>query len=186
MTPTDRGGLSVVLLLGVTSLAWAFLAPQPYWAILSAAAVTLTIRSIVADRPYGAITMSLAALPLFIVPSLGILAGPPSWSFLAGLMAPVLLYSLTSMVIARPIEEDGRYGTGALLFLTLLGTIAGGTLALLSLYYIDAFLFSELIPSNSDLMWPLSLLLLGAIVTSAGIKAAGLERAMAGEKEVSG
>ncbi len=186
MVAADLRKALLVLLVSFISAAWGLWNGLAYWSTLSLLAVTWVAWTIWRKVEVNTTTPMMVATSLAAVLVLGLAGGPTTWSFLADIFAPVLLYSLTIGTIAPTLGASKACGPRTMALMAFLATVAAGCIVLLALYYLDALLSTTYLNGNSDLMWPLSIILLGALLISTVVHVSGLEEVIWESKEVSG
>ncbi len=186
MVSADPRTASLVLLVSTISAFWGLWEGLAYWSILSLLAVTWAAWVLWKRAEINTTSWVMVASSLAAVPALGLAGGPASWDILEDLLAPVLLYSLSLGTIAATLGATKACGPSPMALLTFLGAISAGCIVLLALYYLDALLSTTFLTGNGDLMWPLSVVLLGTLLISAVVHISGLENAIWESKEVIG
>jgi hypothetical protein len=186
MVAADVRTTPILLAVSSISVFWGLWEGQAYWSVLSLLAVTWAAWSQWRKIEINNISWVLVTASLVAVPALGSAAGPSLWTFLVDVFAPVLLYSLSLGTIAATLGASRSYGPGPMALITFLAAISAGCLVLLSLYYLDALLSTNYLTGNSDLMWPLSALLLGTFLITIAVHVLGLENIIWEPQEVSG
>ena len=186
MSPGERRTTLVILAVSAAALIWSGAAQRPYWMFLSLAAMFWSVLSLRRGSSTNPAVMGGCAAALAVVPLLWLAAGPPVAEPLEVLLSPVVLFTLSLWIVSSSEPLSERCGTGTLAFFTFLLSVSMGTLALLSLYYLDAIIFTHFMPANSTLMWPLSSLLIGSLIISSTLRVTGWEEAALGFREANG
>lgn len=176
----------LVLAASIISMAWAGAAQRPYWFLLSMFSFIWAAAALWKRKSSNTAAVQVCGASLVLVPILGFGAGPSSAEPLEVFISPVVLFSLSLAVISSTLQPSADCNAGTLAFFTFLLAVSMGTLALLSLYYLDSMLFTALMPTNSALMWPLTSLLVGSVAISLTLRVTGLERMIWRSKEARG
>lgn len=165
--------LYVLFAGALASLAWSALTSRWEWGLLSILAVALAASWGRDGRDPGA-AAPFVAVPLLALPLLD-LAGLEDnllspLAVLAGVFAQYFIcLSFMALFSLRTAFRTDPHG---LLAAALLASVSVATLAQLGAYYADLLLYTDLLPDNAALMWPLtfhlggSLLLTGALAWS--------------------
>jgi hypothetical protein len=164
-------------LVVIISAAWGVLAFQPYWVLVCV--MVLAALCLVMERAYyptARSIMSTMAVPFLLVPILSIIlvdGGVTSFLVYAG--GSVALFMSALVTIAPRVIAVGYRRRAALAGLSFFFAVSASCLALLFLYYLDAFLSSSALRTNLDLMLPLTYATVGSAMMSAYVFASEID-----------
>lgn len=157
--------LYVLFAAALASLAWAALTSRPEWGFLAVLALALAAAWGRERRDPGT-AVSLITAPLLALPVLDLLGlGEDMLSPLAELAGVGVLYFISlSFMVLIGLRTAFRAEPLGLLAAALLASVSITTLFQLGAYYADLLLFTDLLPDNAALMWPLFFDLWGSLI----------------------